>query len=109
MKYICEVNLFSRSDKGRCYQDKVHGLDIDVLGLQSHMHSGINGDTLYHRLIDLADFDGELLVTEFDIDEPNALDKAEDVEDFMRIVYSHPDITGILTWTWLKLQVNENS
>jgi len=46
------------------------------------MHSGVSAEMVHHRLIELSEFPGELLVTEFDVDEPNPIQKAEDVEDF---------------------------
>ena len=72
------------------------------------MFTGINGDTLYRRIQELASVGKELMVTEFDIEDFNAVRKAEDLEDFMRIAFSHPQISMILTWKWLKIGRNKN-
>ena len=73
------------------------------------MHPGVNGELLSHRIADLSAFPGELLVTEFDVDDGNVDDKAEDVEDFMRVAFSQPKISGIITWAWIKTQSNKSS
>ena len=46
-------------------------------------------------------------VTEFDVNEADEFDKADDLEDFMRIAFSYPEITGIILWSWIKLPGNE--
>lgn len=95
-----------RADKGRCFNHLVEELTLDYTGLQSHMHPGLNGHFLKNRFDALAydhnDAGRRLFVTEFDID--NDFDvafKAEDLDDFMRIAFSHPAVDGIITWKWL--------
>lgn len=83
-------------------------MDLDALGLQSHMFPGINGETLYRRIQELEVFEKELLVTEYDIEGLDFDAKAEDMEDFMRIAFSHPKIALILTWKWLKIGTGKN-
>ena len=72
------------------------------------MFTGINGDTLYRRIQELEAFGKELMVTEFDIQDFDAVRKAEDLEDFMRIAFSHPEISMILVWQWLKIGPETN-
>merc|ERR1711935_719149 len=95
-----------RADKGRCFNQLVSELNLDYTGLQSHMHPGLNGHFLKHRFDALANDHNDpgrrLFVTEFDID--NDFDvafKAEDLDDFMRLAFSHPAVDGIITWKWL--------
>ena len=66
------------------------------------MFTGINGDLLYGRIEELAVAGKELMVTEFDIQDSNHVRKAEDLEDFMRVAFSHPEISMILLWPRLK-------
>ena len=66
------------------------------------MHKGINGAALNRRFVDLSKFAGELMVTEFDVDSLNMDLRAEDVEDFYRVAFSQPKVTGIITWSWVR-------
>jgi len=73
------------------------------------MFTGVNGDLLYGRIEELAKTGKELMVTEFDVQDLDHVRKAEDVEDFMRIAFSHKDISMILLWSWLKTAANSDS
>ena len=72
------------------------------MSFSGHMHKGINGAALNRRFVDLSKFAGELIVTEFDVDSQNMDLRAEDVEDFYRVAFSQPKVTGIITWSWVR-------
>ena len=67
------------------------------------MFTGINGESLFDRIEELAKSGKELLVTEFDVQDLDQQRKAEDVEDFMRVAFSHPEISMILLWPGFKM------
>ena len=68
-----------------------------VKPFESHMFPGLNGHFLKHRFDALANDHNDpgrrLFVTEFDIDNNFDVDlKAEDLDDFMRLAFSHPSV-----------------
>ena len=83
-------------------------LDENSKPLKSHMFSAFNGDAVYQRIEELDTLGHELRVTEFDVNEPNHVRKAEDIENFMRIAFSHKSITGINLWAWLKIGTSQD-
>ena len=68
------------------------------------MSRGINGQTIFDKLNLLSGTDrsNRLLITEFDVDQPNVSERAKDVHDFIRTAFSHPNTDGIILWTWLR-------
>ena len=95
----------TRADKARCFNDYINGYtsntEIDLIGLQSHMHPGLNGHYLKNRFDTMAEYGARLWVTELDFDSTNFPFKAEDMEDFMRMAFSHSAVDGIIMWKWL--------
>merc|ERR1712062_406669 len=93
-------------NKAKCYRTFVtdQNLDIDFFGLQSHMKQGVNGDVINDRLNIMAgpELNNRLWITEFDVENKNVSNRAEDVEDFIRIVFAHPNTESIILWTWLR-------
>ena len=94
--------------KGKCFLEYVGsrvGDTLDFYGLQSHMKKGINGQVNLDKLNQMAYYNGvsnRLWITEFDVDNPDVTGRAEDVHDFIRSAYSHPNVDALVLWTWLR-------
>ncbi len=74
------------------------GAPVDGIGLQGHFRAPVPPEEIYRRLERFAQFGLEMQVTEYDFDETDELLQARFTRDFMTIVFSHPQITGIMTW-----------
>ena len=88
----------ARADMGQCLVDLVRGFDIDFLGVQSHMKEGFNAEIVNERLDLMAMAGHRLIITEFDSSHYDLSERAKDVEDFLRLTYSHPAVDQIITW-----------
>ena len=78
------------------------GAAIQGIGFQAHIPKGF-APTAPQELLsimnDFAALNTELQVTEFDFETLNLEFQARYTEDFMTAVFSHPQMTGLLTWT----------
>ena len=78
------------------------GAAIQGIGFQAHIPKGF-APTAPQELLsimnDFATLNTELQVTEFDFETPDLEFQARYTEDFMTAVFSHPQMTGLLTWT----------
>ena len=78
------------------------GAAIQGIGFQAHIPTGFAPTAPQELLSIMNDFavlNTELQVTEFDFETPNLEFQARYTEDFMTAVFSHPQMTGLLTWT----------
>lgn len=53
---------------------------------------------LQHRLDVVAEAGVPIWITEFDLEYPNVVKRAQLVEDALRLYYSHPAVEGIVLW-----------
>lgn len=96
-------NSFGSYD-GWTYASRANGLisqgaPIDGLGIQGHINTGLNADSYYNNvLVPLAGVGLPIWVTEFDVDEENENTRADEVEKFYRVCFSHPSVEGIIMW-----------
>ena len=78
------------------------GAAIQGIGFQAHIPTGF-APTAPQELLsimnDFATLNTELQVTEFDFETPDLEFQARYTEDFMTAIFSHPQMTGLLTWT----------
>ena len=72
---------------------------LDALGLQSHDRHTM-ADQTWARLEKLtgSNKDNRLWITELDIEEVDPAERARNLEDFMRTVFSHPNADSIILW-----------
>ena len=72
---------------------------IDALGLQSHDKDTM-ADQTWRRLEKMtgSNRDNRLWITELDIEEVDPASRAQNLEDFMRTVFSHPNVDSIILW-----------
>lgn len=76
-----------------------NGAPIDGIGIQGHFGSLLTPPhRLYEELNRWAKFDLDILVTEFDVTVPGEELRADYVRDFMTLCFSHPQVTGIVSW-----------
>ena len=87
------------------------GAPIGGLGIQAHLGtiSSFNAANYYSNvLVPLAAVGLPIWATEFDVNQPNDTTRANIMEDFFRICFSHPSVEGIMMWgfrhgaTWQK-------
>jgi GH35 family endo-1,4-beta-xylanase len=71
----------------------VHGL-----GVQCHMSGGFDRLEVLARFDSVAELGLPVWVTEFDVSQAKAYARADDLEDFYTIAFSHPAVEGILMW-----------
>lgn len=96
-------NSFGGYD-GWTYRDRANslismGAPIHGLGIQGHVASPFNPQSYYSNVLEpLRQVGRPIFVTEFDVDQPDAALRANDLENFYRICFSHPSVEGILMW-----------
>ncbi len=75
------------------------GAPIHGIGAQCHFgNSAITPAAILSRLDKLAQFGLPIWVTEFDVVEPDVAKRAEKLEIFYRVAFSHPAVDGIIMW-----------
>ncbi len=84
--------------KQMAYDLAAQGAPIHGLGVQCHMSTGFNPATIKARFDSVAEVNLPIWITEFDISQPDENIRADELEDFYRIAFSHPSVEGILMW-----------
>lgn len=74
------------------------GAPIHGLGVQCHMTTGFNPATIKARFDSVAEVNLPIWVTEFDLSQPDENIRADELEDFYRVAFSHPLVEGTLMW-----------
>ncbi|MBN1766120.1 MAG: endo-1,4-beta-xylanase, partial [Sedimentisphaerales bacterium] len=75
------------------------GAPIHGLGIQGHVASPVDPQRYYDDVLEpLAALDLPILVTEFDVEQSNVNQRADDLENFYRICFSHDKVEGIIMW-----------
>lgn len=80
------------------------GADIDGFGIQAHLEANTNfqPQNYYDNVLEpLAVFNKPILATEFDASHVNATTSADNIENFFRICFSHPNVEGIIMWGFM--------
>lgn len=76
-----------------------NGAPVDGIGIQGHFGSLLTPPRrLYAELDRWAALDRDILITEFDVTVPDERLRADYVRDFMTLCFSHPKVTGIVSW-----------
>ena len=76
-----------------------YGAQIDGLGIQAHVASPFQPETYYNNVLnELDDLGLPIIATEFDTDAGTATQVANDLENFYRICFSHPNVEAIIMW-----------
>ncbi len=84
--------------KQMAYNLIAQGAPVGGLGVQCHMSTGFDPAVVKARFDAVADVNLPVWVTEFDISQPDENIRADELEDFYRVAFSHPTVEGILMW-----------
>jgi endo-1,4-beta-xylanase len=77
------------------------GVQIDGMGAQCHFNDRpIVARWIRERLDVLGAVGVPLRMTEFDVLRPDVNERADDLEKFYRVAFSHPAVEGITLWGW---------
>ncbi|MCF7848913.1 MAG: endo-1,4-beta-xylanase [Kiritimatiellales bacterium] len=71
---------------------------LDGIGFQGHYRAPVPPEEILRRIDRFAEFGLEMQITEFDFEETDELLQARFTRDFMTAIFSHPQMTGIITW-----------
>jgi endo-1,4-beta-xylanase len=101
--FVNEYNVISGGyDLSKCMQLvrwlQDNGAPVDCIGAQCHFSSGFDRWSVIDRLDTLATLGLPIWCTEFDMADPDEYVRAQELEDFYRIAFSHPAVEGILMW-----------
>jgi len=75
-----------------------NGAPVHAIGVQCHMEANYNRWGMLSHLDSLAELGLPIWVTEFDVPQADEYLRANELEDFYRIAFSHPAVEGILMW-----------
>lgn len=107
--YINDYGILSDRDQAHqdVYYDWIKYLvdsdaALDGIGFQGHYKTATPPEQIWDRLERFAGFGLPMQITEYDFDYPDEDLQAQFTEDFMTIVFSHPQVTSIVTWTFLE-------
>jgi hypothetical protein len=86
------------SFKQMAYDFLADDVPLHGMGVQCHMGTGFDPATVKARFDSVAEVNLPIWVTEFDISQPDENIRADELEDFYRVAFSHPSVEGILMW-----------
>ena len=74
---------------------------MNALGAQGHVSKPM-ADTVWERVNIMAgqNLENRVLITELDVEDKDVDKRAEDLDDVLRTIYSHPNVDAVLLWTW---------
>ena len=72
------------------------GAPVHGLGLQCHVETHYNRGLFLTRFDNMAEPNLPIWISEFDVDQPDEVYRAKDIEDLYRIGFGHPAIEGII-------------
>ncbi|MCK5172176.1 MAG: endo-1,4-beta-xylanase, partial [Planctomycetes bacterium] len=113
--FLNDYNVINRgynlnSFKQMGYDLAAQGAPIHGLGVQCHMLSTFDPVIVKGRFDSVAELNLPIWVTEFDVSDPNENIRADKLEEFYRIAFSHPSVEGILMWGfWENQHWKENA
>ncbi len=96
-------NSFGSYD-GWTYRDRANeligmGAPVNGLGIQGHINYNFDPELYYDNVLEpLSEVGLPIWVTEFDIPQADENLRADDLEEFYRICFSHSSVEGILMW-----------
>ncbi len=85
------------------------GAPVHGIGVQCHFDSGFDRWGVLDRFDTLATLGLPIWCSEFDMADPDERVRAQDMEDFYRIAFSHPAVEGVMMWGfWQNSQWRKN-
>ncbi len=100
--FVNDFNVVSSSNKTDEYVRFIEdfdaaGIPVDAIGAQGHFND-VDPWGVKIRLDKLATLGKPIWITEFDVVQADANDRADALEAFFRMAYSHPAVEGIVLW-----------
>ena len=100
--FVNDFSVVSSSIKTDRYvrfieQFDAEGIPVDAIGAQGHF-TEVEPWAVKVRLDKLAALGKPIWITEFDVVQADENDRADALEDFFRMAFSHPSVEGILLW-----------
>jgi len=100
--FVNDFNVVSSSTKTNRYIRLIEefdaaGIPVDAIGAQGHF-TDVEPWAVKVRLDKLATFGKPIWITEFDVVQADENDRADALERFFRMAYSHPAVDGIVLW-----------
>ena len=98
-----EFGLTESGYKTDRYRQLIQGLqnagaDVGGIGLQSHYDGNVSPKAMELTLAKLTDLGPEIWFTEFDVSNPDPVERAKLLETFYRYAFSVPEADGIIMW-----------
>jgi hypothetical protein len=116
LNYINDYGILSENntEHQNIYHDWIkyildHGAPLDGIGFQGHYRTPIPPEMILERIDRFAKFGKKMQITEFDFDHPDPALQARFFEDFMILVYSHPQMSALINWIYLEDNFRPNA
>ena len=99
-----EFGIVDSQYKAQRYRDMIlyhqaSGADVGGIGLQSHFQlSSVSPKSIEIGLGELKNLGPEIWFTEFDVSNPDPVERAKALEAFYRYAFSVPEAKGIIMW-----------
>ena len=99
-----EYGLNESIPKAKRYRELVQnlqlaGADVGSIGLQSHFfHGNTSPKGIELGMEQITDLDTEIWFTEFDVINPDPVERGAALVDFYRYGFSRPEVNGIIMW-----------
>lgn len=74
------------------------GVDVAGIGVQSHLPGKVQPFTMLSRLDSLSELGLPIWSTEFDVADPDENIRADQLEEYYRLAFSHPSVGGVILW-----------
>jgi len=109
LNYINDYGILSENntEHQNIYYDWIkyivdHDAPLDGIGFQGHYRTPIPPEMILGRIDRFAKFGKKMQITEFDFDHPDPALQARFFEDFMILIYSHPQMSALINWIYLE-------
>lgn len=79
-----------------------NGAPLDGIGFQGHYRTAIPPEMIMERIDRFAAFGKKMQITEFDFDHTDKALQARFFEDFVTLIYSHPQMSALINWMYLE-------
>lgn len=110
--YLTYINDYGiLSDNNQEHRDNYYGwieyliqnnAPLDGIGFQGHFTTPMPPELILERIDRYAAFGKKMQITEFDFDHPDPDLQARFFEDFVTLIYSHPQMSALINWIFLE-------
>ncbi len=109
LNYINDYGILSdnNTEHQNIYYDWIqylldHDAPLDGIGFQGHYRTAMPPEMILDRIDRYAQFGKKMQITEFDFDHTDPNLQARFFEDFMILIYSHPQMSALINWIYLE-------